>query len=152
MRTSIHTRLSSGFNPDPTRGLTQVALPLMSPEDAMGRAHVEVTFGASHSSSARVTRDLHDLRCALVVLTIRPGARQLTMLVTMFGACLHVRNLHRVAFGRGSRSVDRISHVSAGGNQGSGFVESSTCYNRAASVSATSRVATVETVATTSPS
>ena len=100
MRTPVHARLGSGFNPDPTRCRALVANPTLSPEDARRRCTFEVAFGARHSSSARVARDLHNVRCALSVLAIRPRTRQLTMFMTMLGARVHLRMLRPVAFRR----------------------------------------------------
>ena len=89
MRASVHARLRSGFEPLPAGGAALFADPLMAFEDARRRWHVEVTFSASHSSSAGVPWHFDDLCRAFAVLAIGPRTRELQMLVTMFGARLH---------------------------------------------------------------
>ena len=92
MRTPVHARLGSGLYPNPAGCRALLAHPPLSPEDAGRRCNFEVAFGARHSSSARVARDLHNVRCAPIVLAIRPRTRQLTMFVTMLGARVHFTN------------------------------------------------------------
>ena len=89
MRAAVLTRFRPGFHPRPTHRITLLTTPLFSLKDARGRCYFVMAFSARHPSSARVPRYLESSRCASAVHTVRPGAWQLSMLVTVLRADIH---------------------------------------------------------------
>lgn len=89
MRTAVHAALCARFDPRPARRVTLVANPLLAREPARRRRFIEVAFAARHLSRAGVTRDVDRVAGFLAVRASRPGAGQLTVLVTMLDTGLH---------------------------------------------------------------
>lgn len=94
MRTTVHLGRRANFHPGPTRRTTFFADPLRALEHARDRQDLEVPFRLRHSSGAGMPGDFRRLGCTFAVRAVGPGAGQVPMLVTMFGASLHhcVRN------------------------------------------------------------
>ena len=89
MRASVHARLGASFHPGPADGAAFVARPRLPLKDARRRRLVKMPLVARHSSSAGVPRHFGDIGRTFAVRTIGPWARQLTVLVAVFGAGLH---------------------------------------------------------------
>src|SRR5438270_2903019 len=89
MRTAVHARLRPRFHPEPAGGAAFVAVPRLPLEDARPRRDLEVALGLRHLAGAGVPRDFQQIGGAFVVRAIGPGARQLPVLLTVFGTTLH---------------------------------------------------------------
>lgn len=88
---AVQTKLRPLFDPGPAGGAALVALPRGPIEETRRGCHVEVAFGASHSSSTGVPRDFRSVGCVFTIRTIGPWAGELPVLVTMGDAGLHLR-------------------------------------------------------------
>lgn len=89
MRAAIETELRSGLHPRPPGRFALLAAPLLAVKDARRRRDVEVSLGLRHPSGTSVPLDLHDVRRAFIVLTVRPRAGELAVIVTMRPAGFH---------------------------------------------------------------
>lgn len=90
MRAPVPARFRSGLYPRPAHRIALHAMPLFPMEDARRGCRLKMAFGARHHSGAGVAWHLERIGCASAVLTLRPGAGQLSVFVAVRRTGIHL--------------------------------------------------------------